>query len=280
MIVRTLRSNSCMHSHECRYVGSREWSVTHEDGFLIASAGADELYAIEDVPEETAAELAALWERPADTARLSAETARLVRQLVNVGAVLRELAAGPPARVAIAFAGHRDQSLVGMLADEARHGRRWGLAEASQADITLLVRTGGRLVETSDGIGHPVAGTHLLLDIAFHHTVSLGPLVFPGETACLACLAGRVAQYWGDPKPPQEPAIQRQTRLIAGLAALELDRITVGDYGLANATVAFDLRRYEMRKHPLYKLPWCPLCGEDDRGERVGPVRLPWARAA
>jgi bacteriocin biosynthesis cyclodehydratase domain-containing protein len=264
----------------CRYAGSREWRVTHEDGFLIASGGADELYAIEDVSGETAAELAVLWKRPSGLAELSADAQRLLPQLLNVGAVLRELASGPPSAVAVAFAGRRDHELLDALVVEAAEDRRWRLAEPGDSNLTLFVRTGGRLVETSDGIGHPLSGPHLFLDAAFHHTVSLGPLVFPGETACLACLAGRIGQYWGDAPPPERPTVQRETRLIGALAALELDKIAAGDYGLVNATVAFDLRRYEVKRHALYKLPWCPVCGDRSRGDEIGAIALPWAGAA
>lgn len=263
----------------CRYFGSPAWSAIHEEGFLVLSGGADELYAIEDVARETADELAALWERPADLTQLSSGAARLVPQLLNVGALVRELAPRPPARVAVIFAGRANDALLDALETEADDARRWALAAPAEAELTLLVRTGGHLAETSDGVDHPVAGPHLLLDVAFHHTVSLGPLVFPGETACLACLAGRIGQYWGDPAPPLWPAVQREARFVGGLAALELDKIAAGDYALANATVALDLRRYEIKRYALYKLPWCPVCADDERGEATGPIRLPWATA-
>jgi bacteriocin biosynthesis cyclodehydratase domain-containing protein len=269
-----------MRSRRCRYVGSKEWSLTHEDGFLIASAGADELYAIEDVPDETAAELGALWGCPVDPARLSTAAARLVPQLLNIGALLRDIAPAPPTRVAVTFSGHPEGTLTDALTAEAGHERHWALVESADADLILLVRTGGRLVEATHRVGGADAGPHLLLDIAFHHTVSLGPLVFPDETACLSCLAGRVGQYWGDPVPPQRPAIQREARLISALAVLELDKIAAGDYGLVNATVSLDVRRYDAKRHALYKLPWCPTCGDGQRGETVGLVPLPWAPAA
>jgi bacteriocin biosynthesis cyclodehydratase domain-containing protein len=278
--VRPPRCNCGMRSDGCRYLGSKEWSVTHEGGFLIASAGADELYAIEDVPDETAAELAALWARPAYPADLSKGAALLVPQLLNIGALVRDVVPGPPRGVAVIFSGPRDEDLVHAFVAEAAEMRGWSLVEPCEAELTLVARTGGRLVEISDRVSDRLAGPHLLLDVAYNHCISLGPLVFLGETACLACLAGRIGQYWGDPVPPERPAIQRNARLIAGLAALELERAAAGDYSLVNTTVAFDLRRYEVVRHPLYKLPWCPVCGEHDRGQRVGLIPLPWARAA
>ena len=264
----------------CHYAGSPEWSVAYEHGYLIASGGADEVYSVEDVSSQTAAELAELWEHPLDRERLSPDAARVVQQLLSVGAVVRDLEPRPPARIALAFCGAQEATFVDALSAEAGGERLWRLAEARDEELTLVVRTGGRLVEMSDGTDHPVSGPHLLLDTAYHHTLSLGPLVFPGETACLACLAGRIGQYWGDPVPPARPAARRWARLAAALAALELDKIAAGDYGLVNATVAFDLGRHEVKRNALYKLPWCPVCGDRERGQTVGLVPLPWVEAA
>jgi bacteriocin biosynthesis cyclodehydratase domain-containing protein len=263
-----------------RYFGSPEWSISHEQGFLVLSGGADHVFAIEDVSRSVADELAALWEHPSNLGRLSGGAARIAPQLLEAGALLREAEAGPLTRVGVILAGPRDERLLAAIAGEAESERRWTLADAEQAELTLVIRTGRRLVETSDGTGYPVAGPHLFLDVAFHHTVSLGPLVFPGETACLACLAGRIGQYWSDPAPPAKSAIQRETRLVAALAALELDKIAAGDYGLVNQTVALDLSRYEAKRNALYKLPWCPVCADSGRGEAVGPIELPWTEAA
>src|SRR5919198_1421400 len=144
---------------------------------------------------------------------------------------------GPPKRIAVVFSPDRDDALLDALTTEAR-GRMWDIAPS--ADVTLLVRTGGRLIDVP-----AMVGIHLFIDVSYHHTVSLGPLVFPGDSACVGCLSGRIGRYWGDPHPPRKPAMRRETRLVAALAALELDKIAAGVYGLANATVALDLQRYD-----------------------------------
>jgi len=145
------------------------------------------------------------------------------------------------------------------------------------ADLMLLVRTTGRLVEAYDD-AEPIAIPHLLLDVAYHHTVSIGPLVVAGETACLACLAGRIGRLWGDPPPPPRPAILRSPALAVGLAVLELERAAAGDLRLAGRTAAYDLESHDVTTGSVYKLPWCPVCG--DRAQADGRIALPWAELA
>src|SRR3712207_4682649 len=137
-----------------RYRGNPEWRVGHEEGFLVLNGGADHLYAVEDVPAEVADELAALWDRAAGADALSDAAARLVPQLLSADVLRRELAPGPPARVAVAFAGRPSQPLLDALVAEAEDGRRWALSDPPRAELTLVVRTGGRLVELCDGRHH------------------------------------------------------------------------------------------------------------------------------
>jgi bacteriocin biosynthesis cyclodehydratase domain-containing protein len=114
--------------------------------------------------------------------------------------------------------------------------------------------------------------------VAYHHTVSLGPLVVAGETACFACLAGRIGAAWGDPAPPERPAVLGGAGLAAALAVRELEAVAGGDVRLANATAAYDLASHRVLVETLYRLPWCPICG--DRSAPEGPIALPWADAA
>ena len=49
-------------SPSARYVPSDCWSLLYEGEFLVVSAGADELYAIDDATPEAAAELTEAWQ--------------------------------------------------------------------------------------------------------------------------------------------------------------------------------------------------------------------------
>jgi bacteriocin biosynthesis cyclodehydratase domain-containing protein len=262
----------------CHYRASEEWTLSYGAGHLLVSGGADELFALEDVREEVAGELQAAWaEGVLDPGRLSPDAERILPHLLQLGAAVREVRPRPPKSVALGFVGREDEAFAAALRDEAEGGGRlWTLCGSPTAELTLLVRTNARLVDAYPD-GHHVPGCHLFLDAAFHHTISIGPVVFPGETACLGCLSGRIGRVWGDAQPPPRPAVQSNTRFLAAMAALELDKIAGGDLGLVNATVTLDLHRYEVKRNALYRLPWCPACGDRDRGEAVGAIALPWA---
>lgn len=62
-------------------------------------------------------------------------------------------------------------------------------------DLAVLVRTNSTYANCFKKTKYQsIAKPHPLVHLAFHHTLSLGPLVFPGETACVACLQGRVSK--------------------------------------------------------------------------------------
>lgn len=249
--------------------GRRDSRLLYEQGSLVFSAGADRLYALRDVAEEAAQELIG---HALGDGELSPQ-ARDLLDRVTAGALLDPPQDPEPRRVALRWAGDRNVALEGRLrafVDESP----WLFAEAREADLLLVVRTNAPLTDIYDS---PAAlrEPHLLLDLAYHHTISLGPLVLAEETACLACLAGRIGHTWGDPEPPPEPRALEAANLAAALAAHELERVALGDLTLVNATVTHDLERREATKAAVYRLPWCPICG--DGGATPGRIELPWA---
>lgn len=252
--------------------------MRYEDGLLVLSAGADELYLIEDATAETAGELTAAWqEGRIDAGSLSAATRALFDQLLAAGVVGTESPA-EPLRVALRYVGDRRRELERAIAAELeRHGVTV-VATLEQSGLAVFVRTNGQLMDLYDRTPEWRTRQHLLVDAAYDHTISIGPLVFPGDTACLGCLAGRIGHYWGDGPPPATPAVQRHATLIASLLALELEKIATGDIGLINATVAWDLRGRQIRRNSVYKLPWCPFCGDPEPAEQLGSIDLPWTR--
>ena len=74
--------------------------------------------------------------------------------------------------------------------------------------------------------------------------------------------------------------MQRHATLVASLLAVELEKIAAGGLGLVNATISWDLRGWEIKRNAVYKLPWCPLCGEPEPAELLGSIDLSWTRAA
>jgi bacteriocin biosynthesis cyclodehydratase domain-containing protein len=263
-----------------RYIPSERWTLRHEDGLLLLSAGADELYAIEDVVPETAAELAAAWQRETlSYESLSAPARAVVEQLVTAGIVVPERLERRRWRVTSQCVGDGCSGLERAIRVALESSLAVEAGELEQSDLVVFVRTNGRLIDVYEGTPGWQARPHLLLDAAYEHTVSLGPLVFFGDTACLGCVAGRIGHYWGDVAPPPRPAVLRFPTLVAELLALELDKIAGGDTGLVNATVSWDLRGWAINRNAVYKLPWCPLCGDLEAPAQLGSIDLPWAGA-
>jgi len=259
-----------------QYAPSREWRLIYDRSLLILSAGADRLYALEDVTEAAAAELISCWERAEfDDAHLSVDARRLLDRLVECR-LLEAPPIGTVGRIAVRWAGEREIALEDRLTELFGRNDQLALVH-DNADLVLVIRTTARLVDLYSG-GEQDSTPHLLLDLAYNHTISLGPLVLAGETACLACLAGRINHFWGDPQPPLQPAVLRAAPLVAALAVHELERIVEGDFSLAGATFAYDLESRRTVAGAVYRLPWCPVCG--DGGESAGIAELPWASAA
>lgn len=251
-------------------VPQAEWSLAHEEGVLVLTGGADALFAFVDLEPEAALGLLSAWRSgPIDPAALDPAARDVLFQLRDIGAVR-----GVPRERADLRMGLR---FVGAALDALEHELvRQGLAPAAEGDdLLLLVRTNAELKQACDDGYGSLATPHLLLDLGFRDTISLGPLVFPGETACLGCLVGRIAHYWGDARPPERPAALRHAALAAALVGLELERFAAGDYRLVNETVSFRLDRLETRRSSVYRLPWCPVCRAPE--EPVGSIPLPWA---
>lgn len=259
------------------YVPSPAWRVSFESGILVLNAGADHLFAEDDVDEATAAELLVAWERGRVSAgELSPRGRQIVDELAASEILVGSSQERRPQTVAVRWVGRTDPGLERHL--RAGIGESPTLCPTDEPpDVTLVVRTTGRLVELYERDGVPTT-PHLLLDVAYHHTVSLGPLVVVGETACLGCLAGRIGAYWGDPEPPRRPAMVESPALGSALAVRELEAVAAGDLRLANATAAYDLRAHRVSAGAVYKLPWCPTCG--DRSAPDGAIDLPWASAS
>ena len=259
------------------YSADPHWALVHEPGLLLVHAGADELFAFDDVGDHAAGELLALWQ--AEILRpelLSPEAAAVFEQLKSAGIVRNRIEPRAQFALGVRFAGTPDERLEDAIAAALPAG----IAPGPEPDLLLFVRTDGQLADVCDDDYAALAVPHLLLDLAFDHTLSLGPLVFAGQTACLSCLACRVSHAWGDLEPPPRPRLTDHRVLAAGIVALAVEGILRReDRALVNRTVAYDFAAFSVQSSSLYRLPMCPVCGGAGRA-RSGVLALPWAAAA
>lgn len=133
---------------------------------------------------------------------------------------------------------------------------------SSQPDIVIVIRTAGSLSNFLQTIHYKDVNTvHLFVDLAYHHTVSVGPLVFPRETPCIACLEGRLLARWGSLRPPTRPKAEQDLLQYAlEIAYLEVARYNRGDTSLAFKTVAHNTDQRSIETYKLLTVPQCPYC--------------------
>lgn len=255
---------------------SPAWRVESLGEHLLAQAGADEVYVIDEAPVSEHARLIRLCE--------SGEAAgwvqdpgigAAVRQLRRLGVLVPAQAAQPfEPRARLVWVGSPCEALAAGLT-----GQGWQLmAPDGNAPLTLLVRTNA---SWSELLGHYDSwhgrGPHMLVDLAHHHTLSVGPLVVPGQTACLACLGHRILQRWGDLQPPPQPEMLSRA---AGVAALLSDVVRLGPE-LVEQVASLDLRLLRLSRHHVHIQPGCPVCQasrQDPDMELAPPFDLPWVR--
>jgi bacteriocin biosynthesis cyclodehydratase domain-containing protein len=269
------------------YRKSPEWTLLLEADQLVASAGADELYLVDEVqPAEARALHRAFGD---DTlAALPAAYDAILRKLERLGAIVRaQPVAGPRLRASVRSAGGSDAAaapVAAAIAAAIEADADGGLARVDEreAELVVWVRGAGTLFDAIGGEAYARLRTpHLFVDLAYHHTISIGPLVWPGETACLGCLTGRIRHTWGDPEPPPAPRASAHAGLAAALVLEQLRefRRSGSCPTLVERTVSLNPSTLETRSERVHRLPWCPFCFPAETPYGAGSFALPWVRA-
>lgn len=266
-------------------MGDPRWRLFTQNGYLIATAGSDEMWVVDDVTGEVVSELTACWtERPPRLDQLSDAAVLAVEQLRAVGVFGPQHTVPAHPKIAVINNGEPVPVFTDTLSRLCRD-QGWPellINQTADADLTVVVRSTGSLTETA-AIGSRLLRAdriHLLCDLAAARTVALGPFVVPGHSACLGCLAGRLGNRWGDPPTPRRPgatgAIGATT--AAGLVAHHLRLATDEErFPLVDATISVDLDSLRGEQSPCLTLPQCPNCADLRGGTGRGRVALPWA---
>ncbi|MGC3994694.1 MAG: hypothetical protein QM779_11375 [Propionicimonas sp.] len=255
-------------------VGDPAWRLFEQDGLLLVSAGTDEVWLVDDVPGSIANELLACWsDAPPVPSTLSPAAQLALAQLRSLGAIRPGTDLPRDPSVGLVVVGVPVTGLADAL------GSLRPLVDAREADVVVLIRTSGRWDEAVAAAAELVRRNvvHLFVDLAAHHTVSLGPLVAPGHGACVGCLASRVGWRWGDPPVPAEPGAADASAgsVVAGLVHRQLDLLAAGRFELADRTVSIDLATLVSTSSPCLRTARCSLCAEVVTDGRLD---LPWLR--
>jgi bacteriocin biosynthesis cyclodehydratase domain-containing protein len=248
-----------------------EWVIHQEENSLIISGGADARFEIE--LENSKPSFFSTLKNTTFFSRdeLNEADLRVLEELVTAEIVVPRLQKNNTLRVAILG----DDSKLAPIIDT-----NIKIVESNQDyDLALIIRTNSTYSDLLKDVDYQsIIKPHLLVDIAFHHTLSIGPLVFPAETACIACLQGRITTRWGDNTPPPKPLVAtKYERVIPELIATELARIAKDDTSLTNKTVSWNFQERAIKKDQLLKVPICPVCTQNKIDQR-GALALPWGK--
>jgi hypothetical protein len=257
---------------------SPHWTLLLEGDRAIASAGGDELYLLDELSGDQARRLVEAW-RAGALDGAAADLAPMIDKLARLGVVVKTTRAPSPAnelRYGVRGLGEAHAPLarlVDQLAQTSAGLRR----DDARAELIVCMRASGTLFDALTDY-EQVKTPHVFVDVAYHHTLSLGPLVWPGETACLSCYAGRIRHAWGDPAAPPEPLAAEHAPLVAALVVDQLRQFaaTGSCPALVERAVAFHLPSLETKSERVHRLPWCPRCFPGDAPYGAGSFALPW----
>jgi len=232
---------------------------------LFISRGADEIFYMDEISPDNAKLLLQAYEEHKDEFTAPAGLERDIDLLIKAG-VLCEHFLAPAAKktlsVGIRWIGNEDKGLTDLIGRLTAN--RLMFVPCAQSQFMLIIRTSQDLSEIMNEYTQ-IDKPHILIDLGYDHTVSIGPLVFPKKTACLGCLTGRVTSAWGILPAPKRPNVLENCAFIAGLTAEILIAIAkTGTYPeLVNQTVSFNLSTFKTQTDAVFTLPWCPYCYPD-----------------
>lgn len=254
-----------------KLVADPAWRVEANEQGLVLTAGADQSYLVPGLSGAHVVLLGRLFDQHGafEPKGLPHEVRMVLPQLRSLGALRPESLPVPARpqrlRVGVRVLGEATGALLAALEEQ--------FGEAHDAELHLVVRTTATLREmmTEAEVLAPL-GAHLLLDLGYHHTVSLGPLVVPGQSACLACMAVRLGRRWGDPPPPTRPKSLERPELAIALAVHAINGIGAGSLALLDRIVSYHLDELTGTAEHVLPAAGCPVCP----GLPVGRTTLPW----
>lgn len=255
-------------------VKNPNWTLLLEQDQLIVSGGQDEFFLIDELNSKEAKELFELYKKSSFENIENKNIHEVVQKLKKLGIIYPKHETKNKIKYSIRTIGKEDKKVSGLIKKIAQNEFEYESEE--KADIIIMVRRGGK---PSDILkDYPIDKPHILIDVGNNHTISLGPIVFPSETACLGCFVGRLTFNWGDADSPKEPLASTHIELLASLIIEQLR--TFQNQGncpaLLEKSISVDLNNYKTMLDHIYKLPWCPYCFPDKESYGEGSFELPW----
>ncbi|MGK3986572.1 TOMM precursor leader peptide-binding protein [Sorangium sp. So ce136] len=221
-------------------VGLEPWGASA--ALALADAGVSALHLIDD---------GAVGPRDVAVLRERGQAALGAPRRAAVAALLRERA--PRCRVDERATAALDAG--DLLAPDGRPHLLVAAVRGDEADLLERAARFGHRARVASLFSH-LAGT----------TAVLGPLVFPGKTACRVCAAAEALNPPPAPHVTQAPAPHAGAmgQLLGHLVAMEALKVLSGYTAprLGGRLLIQELSTLETSHHTLVRLPWCRVCGE------------------
>ena len=267
------------------YENSPRWNLLIEDGKLLITKGADEIYLIEELTGK-GSEIVYESYKNGKIHEIKANITDgkilgVISKLEKAGVIYKKnenIVASKPLNFSVRWIGNPNQKILNLLEQFSKNIEQLHLdTGVSSPDILIMIRTSAKLAETMKDYDK-IKSPHLFVDIAYDHTLSFGPLVFPGETACLGCFIGRITRNWGDAEPPKSSNVSDSHELIASLILEQVRTFQkIGSCPeLIEKAVTFNLSDLTTKTDNVFRLPWCPICYPDKPKEGLGSFEFPW----
>jgi hypothetical protein len=252
---------------------NEEWALRwdNEQGLLIAEAGDDERFGLSDLDAHDADPLLKAWNDNAfDSLRTTAPSALAALEKLRVlGAITSGRPANAtPQRVFAMAIGRAAQPAIDYLGSMTREQTLITTGSAFEAeldfDLAVVIRAGGSYKDLLAATESLAKIPHLFIDASFHHTISIGPLVVPGCSACLQCLTTRLTNRWNEAPPPPAPKVAQKPELLAALALDEILNWQQGSSLLVGRVRQIDTHTWHTATDTLLRTTPCPRCSESD----------------
>jgi len=179
-----------------QYHKNKGWNVIFTEQQLFITKGNDETYLVDDVDIETSREFFNLYKNNFKNLDLDNEKIyKLIKKMEVAGVIYKKRKIKEnKIRIYLRYFEEKHKEIDKRIRDEVNLIDGIEIAESiKNSDLLILIRTNGRLVPILDKYTE-LKIPHLFIDLAYNHTISFGPMVFPGETACMGCFIGRITR--------------------------------------------------------------------------------------
>jgi bacteriocin biosynthesis cyclodehydratase domain-containing protein len=267
-----------------KYKKNLNWNLLLEDGKLLITKGADEIYFIDESDKRSSEIIFNAYKEDLldDLAVKKKHLKTIIEKLERAGVIYKRIESikvpTNKIEIFIEWIGNKNDEIFGLLESFIKKSEDIHISnDKNKADVLFLVRSSGKMSELLKNYNE-IKIPHILIDLAYDHTLSIGPLVFPGETACLGCFVGRITRNWGDAMSPQTPRASQSNELIAALIFENIKTFQVSGScpELINQVWSFNLKDFTTKYDKIFRLPWCPICFPEKPQEGTGSFELPW----